>query len=863
MHSKNIREVIAELNGNITSGLTDDEVKKRNNIKNEISKKKKTPLVLRFLMQFKDTLILILLGAAILSIIVNPNEWLDSLVILIVVLINAFLGVAQETKAEKTLESISKLSSPKARVIRNGREYVIDSKDVVLGDLILFSAGDLIPADARIIDSNELKVDESALTGESVTVEKRKGEVNKETPLAERTNMVYATSVVTNGFGKAIVCEIGMTTEVGKIAQLLVNNENELTPLQIQLNKLGKLLGFICLIICFFIFVLELVAGLDVLSSFNTAITLAVAAIPEGLATVVTIVLALGVQRLVKENVLIRKLPSVETLGCASYVCSDKTGTLTQNKMTVKKIYYYADDQILSCDYNLNEKQKTILAYSALCSDCKKVLKENKYEYIGDPTEIALVNANNKYGFENATNEYEVVHQYPFDSNRKMMSVIIRYQNDYVVITKGAPDFLLKVCKNVDVKKVNDVNNKMASGAMRVIAIAIKRIDNFSNIENLKSIENNLSFIGLIGMIDPPREEVKESIVVAKKAGVKTVMITGDHLTTACAIGKDLGILENEKEAMLGSELDKLSVDQLKTKVKDISVFARTTPAHKVKIIEALKSNGEVVAMTGDGVNDAPSLRKADIGCAMGKGGTEVAKNASSLVLLDDNYTSIIKAIKEGRGIYNNIQKVVHFLLSSNIGEVFVIALASIISIITPFKVPVPLQPIHLLFVNLITDSFPAFALGLDKVDNTVMENPPRKKDESIFNKGKWGKIIYQGIFIGLISLISFIVGNNESYEIGMTMSFVTLSFSQLFHAFNVRNDKSILNKSFFTNKYLLYSLLFGGIFSILVINIPFLYSIFQLHPLGILEFLVSVGLAFMIVVLEETIKEVKRMIKS
>jgi len=858
MHSVSEKEIESSLKTNAISGLTDNEVNIRGKQKNEIEKKKKEPIVIKFFAQFKDVLILILLGAALLSIIVNKDEWIDSIVILFVVLLNAILGVFQEEKAERALDAIAELSSPKARVIRNGRRYIIDSKDVVLGDVIEFEAGDLIPADARIISANNLKVDESALTGESHTINKRVGKVSEETPLAERVNMVYSTSVVTNGYGKAIVVAIGMDSEVGKIAKLLNKSNEELTPLQIQLNKISKLLGLICLIICLLVFVLELFAGLDILDSFSTAITLAVAAIPEGLATVVTIVLAIGVQRLVKQNVIIRKLPSVETLGCASYICSDKTGTLTQNKMTAKKIYNYSSDTLMDISSALNEEYKNILAYFSLCSDCKMT----NNELSGDPTEIALVRANNEFGYPNVMKDYAVIHQYPFDSDRRLMSVIIRNKNQYIVITKGAVDTLLPRCINVNKEKVFIANERMANEAMRVLALGVKKINSFKEIDDVSKIENGLHFVGLIGMIDPPKEGVKEAIVRAKNAGVKTVMITGDHITTACAIGKQLGIIERKDEAISGNELDKLSDDELAKNVKRYSVYARATPFHKVRIIEALKRNDEIVAMTGDGVNDAPSLRKADIGCAMGKNGTEVAKNSSSLILVDDNYTTIVSAIKEGRGIYNNIKKVVHFLLSSNIGEVVTIVLASIISIFSKIEIPVPLLPIHLLFVNLITDSFPAFALGMDKVDESVMNQKPRKKNDPFFRKKKWATIMYQGVFIGIISLISFCVGNLENYKIGTTMAFITLSFSQLFHSFNVHSETSIFTKKTFANKYLIYAFLFGIIFSALVMYIPFLANIFQLHPLDFAEIAVSVGLAFMIVIVEEFIKEGRRIIK-
>ena len=628
--------------------------------------------------------------------------------------------------------------------------------------------------------------------------------VNKEeVPLAERNNMVYASCNVTYGRGVALVTTTGENNEVGKIATMLQQTKSQNTPLQDQLDQIGKSIGVLCIIICIVVFFMEVLSGLTVLEAFKTAVALAVAAIPEGLATVVTVVLALSVQRMVKKNAIVKSLPAVETLGSTSIVCSDKTGTLTQNKMTVVKTYRYKHqiEPIETCSKETNE----LLNYFTLCSDGSISNVADKEVLVGDPTETALVKASLEKGFtkESLAKDYPRFNELAFDSDRKMMTVFVKHEGKVLSITKGGPDVIFSRCKDLDLGEVTKVNEAMSNDALRVLALGIRYWQEEPGEITSELVENNLTFVGMVGMIDPPREEAKQAIAEAKKAGVRTIMITGDHVITASAIARSLGILEPNQKAIMGSELEKMSDEQLADHIEEYSVYARVAPEHKVRIVKAWKSKGKIVAMTGDGVNDSPALKTADIGCAMGITGTDVAKGAASMILTDDNFATIITSIKEGRGIFDNIKKDVQFLLSSNIGEVITIFGASVVSLITPFDFGVPLLPIHLLWVNLITDSLPAFALGMEPTEHDVMERKPRKKDESFFSGGFGFTIAWQGAMIGILTLIAYAIGNQIDHLTGMTMAFITLCGCQLVHSFNVKSHHSILNKRLFNNVYL------------------------------------------------------------
>lgn len=863
MYNKPLEDVVNDLDSNLEQGLSTMEASERlaKNGTNELATAKKTSMFIRFLEQFKDTLTIVLLAAAVISIIVEPSEWIDSLIIVIVVVVNAVLGVVQESKAEKSLEALSKMSAPKATVLRDGKKQKIDSKDVVIGDVLLLEAGDSIPSDARIVEAYNLKVDESALTGESVPVSKEAIDVDGELPLGDRKNMIYASCNVTYGRGVALVVTTGMDNEVGKIAEMLMSTKNEPTPLQIQLDQIGKTIGVLALVVCGIVFIMEYMSGLSILEAFKTSIALAVAAIPEGLATVVTIVLALSVTKMVKQNAIVRRLPAVETLGSTSVVCSDKTGTLTQNKMTVVKVYR-PECGIIDLEDANDAKTIEMLNYFTLCSDGEIVTKNGKEELIGDPTETALVKASLIKGFskKELLEDYHRGEELPFDSERKMMTVFYKYNGELISITKGGFDVILSHCDNVvNVEEMTKSNEMMANMALRVLAVAYRKWDKTPEKIDSETVENHLTFIGMVGMIDPPRLEAKDAVALAKQAGVRTIMITGDHQLTASAIATNLGILEPGQKAINGTELAKISDEELQKQIEEYSVYARVSPEDKVRIVNAWQAKGKIVAMTGDGVNDSPALKAADIGCAMGITGTEVAKGAAALILTDDNFATIISSIKEGRGIYDNIRKCVQFLLSSNIGEVLTIFTASLLSLTTSLNLGVPLLPIHLLWVNLITDSLPAFALGLEETEKDVMERKPRDKEENFFAGGLMTTIIWQGIMIGSITLLAYMYGNAITHETGMTMAFLTLSSAQLVHAFNVKSHRSILNKSIFSNKYLWGALILGLGLQLLIIEVPFLSSLFKLVPLSFEQLGVCVILCLSTVVICEIVKAVKR----
>lgn len=859
-YNQNKEEVVVNLNSNEISGLSKlqaiDLLKKYGY--NELKEEKKENIFIKFLLQFTDPLIVVLLLAAIISVMVDPHEWLESLIILIVVFFNAILGTYQENNAEKSLEALKNLSSPNAKVIRDGEKLVIPSKEVCVGDIIIIEAGDYIPSDARVLEAFNFQVDESALTGESLPVTKTSDVINQENlPLGDRKNMIYASTVCTYGRAKAIVVNTSMENEVGKIAKMLQNSSKEITPLQNKLSQISKVISYMSFFVCIVVFAMEYLNNGDILESFKTAIALAVAAVPEGLATVVTIVLAIGVNKMVKQNAIVRKLPAVETLGSCNVICSDKTGTLTQNRMTVVKTYV-VNKGIEDFNENSNSSVKELMRYFTLCTDGVVKIKDDEVELIGDPTETALVFASHRLQEykEVLEQEYQRVKELAFDSDRKMMTAIFKHQNKFLQITKGAPDVILSRSVNFSSEALQ-ANEQMANDALRVLAVAYKVYDELPTEISSEFLEKDLNFLGLAGMIDPPRLEVKEAIKDAHSGGVKVVMITGDHLITAKAIAKDLNIYQDGELAISGEELSLMSDEELESKIMNISVYARVSPEHKVRIVNMFKKLNLVVAMTGDGVNDSPALKTADIGCAMGITGTDVSKNASDMILTDDNFATIIAAIKQGRGIYNNIKKDVQFLLSCNIGEVFTIFFASLLGLFG-FSLGVPLYPIHLLFVNLITDAFPAFAIGMEPVDDDIMNQKPRAKNESFFADGLGFRVIWQGIMIGLITLSSYVFGNMIEHEIGVTMAFITLSVSQLVHSFNIKTDKSLFSKYAFTNKYLWYAAIFGLFSILLVVEVPFLANIFSLVPLKLNELFIAIAFAFVPLFVMEIVKKIK-----
>ncbi len=849
-HTLSADEIRKKINTDMYKGLTDKEVIKlrKKYGYNKLDEKKKESIFIKFISQFKDFMIIILLIAALVSAIVSyfegTKEYTDSIIIVVIVVINALIGVIQESKAEKSLEALKKLSSPTSKVLRNGKNITIDSTLLVPGDIIELEAGNFVPADCRLISSYNLKIEESALTGETVPVTKdAKVILPSNVALGDMINMAFSTTIVTNGHAQAIVTETGMNTKVGKIAKMIITDEAPQTPLQKKLAGIGKSLGIICLIICLTIFIIGLFKGISISEMFMTSVGLAVAAIPEGLPAVVTIMLSIGVTKMSKNNAIIRKLPAVETLGSSSIICSDKTGTLTQNKMKVTKICNYKEDitnDIHSQNFNF------ILELGSMCNDCKI----NGKTVIGEPTESAIVNAGLKYG-KNKNTLYEQmrrVNEIPFDSERKMMTTIHKIGSKYRIITKGAPDVIIQKCNYIynngstnymntsTQNNILNTNEKMANEALRVIAIAYKDVSSLPNNINSENIEKDLVFVGLIGMIDPPRAGVKEAIFTAKKAGIKTVMITGDHILTAKAIAKDLGIYSDGDIAITGNELDKLSDREFQKNIMKYSVFARVSPEHKVKIVKAFQKTGNVVAMTGDGVNDAPALKNADIGVSMGLNGTDVAKNASDMVLTDDNFVTIVKAVKEGRHIYDNIKKAVHFLISTNVGEIVTIFLGLILGLETP------LLAIHLLWINLVTDSFPAIGLGLEPEDKYIMNRKPKNPKKGLFADGLWFKIFFEGCMIGILTLLAFYIGSTQyGINVGRTMAFLTLGLTELIHSLNIRSDESLFEIGLFKNKYLIFAFLLGAILQIGVSIIPQVATIFDVMPLSPIQWIYTI----------------------
>lgn len=887
--NKSAEETKNILNTNLDKGLNEEEVLKRKEKYglNELKAGKKKTLLQRFLAQFKDFMIIVLIISAIVSGIVGISEGegiTDTIIILIVILVNAIIGVAQESKAEKSLEALQKLSSNAAKVIRNGNLQVIPSREVVPGDIIVLETGDSIPADIRLIESFNLKVQESALTGESVPVEKDTKTIEKDDiGIGDRVNMAFSSSLVTYGRGKGIVVETAMNTEVGKIAGMINSTVDTETPLQAKLDKLGKILGIAALIICAIIFGIGLLYGKEPIHMFMTAVSLAVAAIPEGLPAVSTIVLAIGVQRMVKRNAIIKKLPAVETLGSATVICSDKTGTLTQNKMTVEKIFYNKKMVDVSAELAKDEDLKKLVYASMLCNDTQ-IGEDNKLT--GDPTETALIDLGFKLDFDPSI--YGImprVAEIPFDSDRKLMTTVHSVNGKYIVYTKGAVDELLKRCNrylfNTEIKNdldnykvsIDEQNENMAKNALRVLACAYKELDHKPTDEEISNLESDLIYIGMVGMIDPPRMEAKDAVEKCKSAGIKPVMITGDHKITAIAIAKSLGILENEDEAISGSELEKMTDEELTKNVRKYSVYARVSPEHKVRIVKAWQANGEVVAMTGDGVNDAPALKTADIGCAMGVVGTDVAKEAADVILTDDNFATVVSAVEEGRRIYDNILKAIQFLLSSNVGEIITLFVAILITPllakwfgISNISGLEPLLPIHILWINLVTDSLPALALAVDPAARDVMNRKPIKPGKGIFTKGMTLRIIYQGLMIGIITLSAFSIGLStpnvdevEKIKIGQTMAFCVLALSQLVHIYNVRdNKKSIFKTGIFNNKMLILATLVSSAFMFIILFIPVLREIFGLAVLPTMHIVETIILVFMPILIVEIVKLLK-----
>lgn len=874
-------ESSSEVFGEVKStenGLTSEQARRRSaeTGKNKLAEGKKTPLILRFLSQFADPMIIILIAAAVISAITSvlQKEFpSDVIIIMFVVIVNAILGVYQESKAEKAIEALQKMAAATTKVLRDGKVCEIPSEDLTVGDVVLLEAGDAVPADGRIFESASLKIEESALTGESVPVNKFIKAIGlegqKDVPLGDRKNMMYMGSTVVYGRGKAVITSIGMDTEMGKIAGALSSAKDEQTPLQKKLGQLSKILSFIVLGICVFMFAFDIVRALVtgtemnldfLLGSFMLAVLLAVAAIPEGLAAVVTVVLSIGVTNMSKKNAIIRKLTAVETLGCAQIICSDKTGTLTQNKMTVVEHY---------CD-----NEKMLAEGMALCTD---VNLDDDGNLVGEPTEMALV----AYSMSLGMNKNELlksaprVGEAPFDSNRKMMSTIHKTADGILQFTKGAPDEILKHCtkifKNGEVSPLTDAdrdavlkkNKEFADRALRVLACGYKQLSCVPEDQSPDNIENELVFCGLVGMIDPVRPEVKAAIEECRGAGIRPIMITGDHKDTAVAIALELGIIKDKSEAITGAELDDIPDEDFKEKVTQYSVYARVQPEHKVRIVNAWKSRGMITAMTGDGVNDAPSIKSADIGVGMGITGTDVTKNVADMVLADDNFATIVSAVEEGRRIYDNIRKSIQFLLSSNLSEVMAIFTANLLG----FTI---LKPVHLLWINLVTDCFPALALSMEKGEKNLMKRPPRKSSDGIFAGGVGFDVVYQGLFVTLLTLAAYFIGHfmeagrwelTESAD-GMTMAFLTMSMCEIFHSFNMRSQHGstvsmLLHGSF--NKYIFGSTVLSLITTALVIEVPFLADAFDFTTIDAREFFTALGLAFLIIPLVEIVKAIER----
>ncbi|WP_040204908.1 calcium-translocating P-type ATPase, SERCA-type [Neobacillus jeddahensis] len=872
-HEMKIDQVEKALETDFSSGLSQEEVKQRIKVQglNELEEGEKQSALLLFFSQFKDFMVLVLLAATLISGLLG--EYIDAIAIIAIVIINGCLGFYQERRAEKSLQALKELSAPQVMVLRDGKWVKATSKEIVIGDILKFASGDRIGADVRIIESKSLEIEESALTGESVPVSKHIEPLSNPNPgIGDMENIAFMGTMITRGSGVGVVIATGMKTAMGQIADLLQNAESQDTPLQRRLEQLGKILITVALLLTVLVVAVGVLRGHDLYEMFLAGVSLAVAAIPEGLPAIVTVALSLGVQKMIKKNAIVRKLPAVETLGCASVICSDKTGTMTQNKMTVTHLWsgghtwtvdgvgYQPQGKFYRNERNVHPKDEKalqqMLIFGMLCNHSELVIKEDDYILDGDPTEGALLVSAMKAGFDRPKllDEFTIVNEFPFDSTRKMMSIHVKdKQERHFIVTKGAPDVILGICESVlwDERtqylnkeaqmKIQDAINGLASQALRTIAIAFKPIPANTIILSDQEAEKKLTFIGVQGMIDPPRPEVKAAVKECKAAGIKTVMITGDHVITAKAIASQLGILTKKSKVLEGSTLSDMSVEELEEVVDDISVFARVSPEHKLKIVKALQNRGHIVAMTGDGVNDAPAIKAADIGVAMGITGTDVAKEASALVLLDDNFATIKAAIKEGRNIYENIRKFVRYLLASNVGEILVMLFAMILAL------PLPLIPIQILWVNLVTDGLPAMALGLDRPEENVMKRGPRSPNEGVFSRGLGWKVVSRGFLIGVVTLLSFmIVYQNDQSQLpyAQTVAFATLVMAQLIHVFDCRSEKSVLSRNPFGNPYLVWAVLSSLVLMLVVIYYPPLQPIFHTLPIAAKDWLLIVGLS-------------------
>ena len=849
-HTKNIKEVERELRTNIKTGLSEEDVKIRQEEfgKNKIEEGKKVSLLVKFLAQFKDFMIIILILAAGISALVSylegTGDYFDSIIIISIVIFNGIIGLIQENRAERSIEALKKMSAPIAKVRRNGKVFTVNGEDIVPGDIVILETGCYVPADIRLINTYNLKIEEASLTGETEAVEKDEDILfeNEKVALGDRINMAFASTAVVNGHAEGMVTNIGMGTEVGKIANMIIKNESPTTPIQKKLEEVGKVLGIACIVICALIFLIGVIKKISVVEMFMTSVGLAVAAIPEGLPAIVTIILSIAVTKMAKRNAIIRKLPAVETLGSSKVICSDKTGTLTENNMKVVEI--------------IGNKEK-VLEYGALCCNCEVV--EGKVE--GEATEVAIVKEAIK---EKKNKVLPRIYEIPFDSNRKLMTVVNELENGkYRIITKGAPEILLNICdsyeennsvnkiKSIFLSNIKNKNEKMARNALRVLGVAYLDVDIMPKEITPDFIEKGLTFIGLIGMIDPPRKGVKEAVLACRRAGIKTVMITGDHITTAKAIAKDLEILRGNELAITGQELDKIPDNKLEKEIMHYSVFARVTPEHKVRIVKAFQHTGAVVAMTGDGVNDAPALKKSNIGIAMGLKGTDVAKNAADMILNDDNFVTIVSAVKQGRNIFDNIKKAIHFLIATNIGEIVTIFVGLLLGVKSP------LLAIQLLWVNLVTDSLPAIALGLEPPEKDIMNRPPRDAKKSIFADGLMGKIIAEGFMIGMFTILAFFIGNKYyGIEVARTMAFISLGMLELIHSFNVKSEESIFKVGILENKYLIGAFLLGTVLQLGIVFVPSLAELFKLTELNSIQWLITLAISLAPIVIIEIQKK-------